>query len=290
MSVILGVNHQFLFPEAIVNQKAHTETLKELSNHQGIDALDCWIWRNEDKEEAKILIDSGKIINYNIGDRFGEEIALPSSKNENDRQRAYSLMMREIEYALKVNSKKIIFGSGPDDPNDRKSAINRFKELILRVASQLPKDVQLSFEPTDRDIDKHFLFGPLDETVDFIKSLKSEGANIGLLIDMCHVPLMYETLDSALEKGKEILNHVHLGNCLLKEKNSPFYGDKHIPWNFPESEYTEENAIYFIKKLNDIGYLLPNATVSFEMRPYDGVSPTESLERFISVWKKGYKN
>lgn len=287
MSVILGVNHQFLFPEAISDKKTHTETLKALSSHSGIDALDCWIWRNEDNEEAKILVDSGKVINYNIGDRFGEEIALPSSKNEKDRQRAYSLMMREIEYALKVDSKKIIFGSGPDDPDDRKGAIERFKELILRVSSQLPKDVQLSFEPTDRDIDKYFLFGPLDETVDFIKSLKSEGANIGLLIDMCHVPLMYETLESALKKGKDVLNHVHLGNCLLRDKSSPFYGDKHIPWNYPESEYAEEDGVSFIRALKNIGYLKNGATVSFEMRPYAGSSPAESLDRFISVWKKG---
>ncbi len=288
MSVILGVNHQFLFPEAIVDKKAHTKTIKELSAYQEIDALDCWIWRNEDKEESKILLDSGKVINYNIGDRFGEDIALPSSKNEKDRQRAYGLMMREIEYALKVNSKKIIFGSGPDDPNDREGAKERFFNLILEIASQLPKDVQLSFEPTDRDIDKFFLFGPLDETVDFIKALKDKGANIGLLLDMCHVPLMYETLDSALEKGQEVLNHVHLGNCLLKDKASPFYGDKHIPWAYPMSEYTERDGERFIRELKRIGYLRDGATVSFEMRPYDGTSPTESLDRFISVWKNSY--
>ncbi len=285
MSVILGVNHQFLYPDAITDPKVHTLTLKELSANQGIDALDCWIWREKEKEESRILLDSGKVINYNIGDRFGERISLPASKDKKEQARAYDLMMREISYALKVNSKKIIFGSGPDYPNDRQGAIARFKELILRVSRNLPKDVELSFEPTDRDIDKFFLFGPLGETVDFIKDLKNNGVNIGLLLDMCHVPLMYETLDSALEKGKEVLNHVHLGNCLLKDKSSPFYGDKHIPWNYPLSEYTEKDAANFIRSLKGIGYLKDGATISFEMRPYAELSAEESLNRFVEVFK-----
>ncbi len=285
MSVILGVNHQFLYPNAISDPKAHTETLKKLSENKNISALDCWIWRGKENEESKILLDSGKIINYNIGDRFGEKIALPASKDKCEQDRAYDLMMREISYALKVNSKKIIFGSGPDDPNDRQGAISRFKELILRVSKNLPKNVELSFEPTDRDIDKFFLFGPLSETVDFIKDLKNNGVNVGLLLDMCHVPLMYETLDSALEKGKEVLNHVHLGNCLLKDKSSPFYGDKHIPWSYPLSEYTEKDAVNFIKSLKDIDYLKDDATISFEMRPYDELSAEESLNRFVEVFK-----
>ena len=108
MSVILGVNHQFLYPNAISDPKAHTETLKKLSENKNVSALDCWIWRGKENEESKILLDSGKIINYNIGDRFGEKIALPASKDKCEQDRAYDLMMREISYALKVNSKRKI--------------------------------------------------------------------------------------------------------------------------------------------------------------------------------------
>ena len=96
---------------------------------------------------------------------------------------------------------------------------------------------------------------------------------------------MHETLDSALEKGLSVLSHVHLGNCLLKDKNSIYYGDKHIPWNYPLSEYTEKDGAEFIKKLNASGYLKDGATVSFEMRPYENMTSEESLLRFISVWK-----
>ena len=38
MKTILGINHQFLYPDAIVDQKEHTESLKELSSFDEIDA------------------------------------------------------------------------------------------------------------------------------------------------------------------------------------------------------------------------------------------------------------
>ena len=279
----------FLYPDSMVSEDAHIKSLKNLAATDKVNALDCWMWRGEtSREEKKILLDSGKIINYNIGDRFGEDVALPASKNKADRDRAYDLMMREIGYALELGSKKIIFGSGPDDPTDRKGAQERFADFILRVARQLPRDVELSFEPTDRDIHKFFLYGSLDETVDFIHLIRKNGfERIGLLLDMCHVPIIHETLESALKKGGAVLNHIHLGNAVIKDPTDPFYGDRHTAWNYNGGEYTEDDGIRFVHMLKDIGYLdKENATVSFEMRPYDGLTSEESLARFVSVFNR----
>lgn len=279
----------FLYPESMVDGAAHTETLKKLVATNEVEALDLWLWRGErSREEKRIVLDSGKIINYNIGDRYGEETAQPASRILCERERAYGLMMREIEYALELNSKKIVFGSGPDHPDDREGAKERFFELIMRVVEQLPDDVELSFEPTDRDIHKRFLYGPLDETLDFIDRVRAAGfQRMGLLIDMCHVSIIHETLESALANGGYALNHVHLGNAVIKNPNAELYGDRHPAWNYPDSEYTEEDGVRFIKMLAEIGYLgKENSTVSFEMRPYDGISSEESLARFVSVWKR----
>lgn len=291
MKTILGVNHQFVYPDSMVNEKVHTKTLKSLSETDLVSALDCWCWRGESaKEEIKILKDSGKFINYNIGDRFGEKISLPASKNEADRIYAYDTIMREIGYALELGSKKIVFASGPDYPDDRDGAKERFLEFVLKVSKNLPEGVSLAFEPTDRDIDKHFLFGPMNETVDFIHKVRNNGfENFGLLIDMCHVPIMHETLESAVEKAEDTLIHIHLGNCMIKDKESVYYGDKHIPWDYPNGEYTSEDGIKFIKLLKDKGYFEKENTVSFEMRPVEGLSGEESLAKWVDVWNKAVK-
>lgn len=287
-NAILGVNHQFLYPNAITDAVAHTETLKKAAELEVIDALDCWIWRGQRaREEKAILRGCGKIINYNIGDRFGEEPTFPCSPDKMERVRAYDTIMREVEYALEVGSKKIVFASGPDLPEDRVGAKERLGELIVTIARQLPRDVILALEPTDRDIDKHFLLGPLDETVDFIKRVRRYAPNLGLLLDQCHIPLMHETLESAMEKVDDTLVHIHLGNCKLDDPTHKFYGDKHIPWGYEGALYGENEGVAFLKLLKQYKYFdKPRATVSFEMRPYDGMSPEESLEKFVEVFER----
>ena len=291
-NAILGVNHQFLYPESITDAESHTETLKKAAQLDCIDALDCWMWRGERaKEELAILRDSGKVINYNIGDRFGEAPTFPCSPEKADRIYAYDTIMREIEHALAVGSKKIVFASGPDLPEDREGAKERLGELIVTIAKQLPDDVVLALEPTDRDIDKYFLLGPLDETVAFIKKWRRYAPTLGLLLDMCHVPLMHETLESAIEKVDDTLVHIHLGNCKLDDPNHPFYGDKHIPWGYEGALYGEAEGVKLLKMLEKIGYFdKSGATVSFEMRPYEGVSSEESLNRFVEVWNRAKNN
>ena len=79
-TTILGVNHQFMYPAAITDAKVHTETLKKVAANQNVAALDCWMWRDGSaEEEVRILLDSGQVINYNIGDRFGEKGDIPAS-------------------------------------------------------------------------------------------------------------------------------------------------------------------------------------------------------------------
>lgn len=287
-NAILGVNHQFLYPEAIVDAATHTDTLKKAAQLEKIDALDCWVWRGQRaKEEISILRSSGKVINYNIGDRYGEAPCFPCSPDKADRIYAYDTLMREVEYAMAVGSKKIVFASGRDLPDDRAGAKERLAELIAVIARQLPRDVVLALEPTDRDIDKHFLLGPLDETVDFIKKVRRFVPNLGLLLDMCHVPLMHETLESAIEKVDDTLVHIHLGNCKLDDPAHPFYGDKHIPWGYEGALYGDDEGVAFLEMLKKIGYFdKKGATVSFEMRPYEGESAEESLGKFVEVWNR----
>ena len=291
-NAILGVNHQFLYPESMVDAVAHTETIKKAVELDKIDALDCWVWRGQRaKEEISILRSSGKIINYNIGDRFGEPACFPCSPQKEDRIYAYDTLMREIEYAMAVGSKKIVFASGKDLPEDRAGAKERLAELIALIARQLPRDVVLALEPTDRDIDKYFLLGPLDETVDFIKKVRRYVPNLGLLLDMCHVPLMHESLESAIEKVDDTLVHIHLGNCKLDDPDHPFYGDKHIPWGYEGALYGEDEGVRFLEMLKRIGYFdKKGATVSFEMRPYEGMTAEESLKKFVGVWNRAKNN
>lgn len=287
--VILGVNHQFIYETAMTDADAHTHTLKMLSENENIDALDCWVWADHSKEELAILKGCVKQINYNIGDRFGEVAIFPATTDKREREYALDILKRETSFAVEAGSKKIVFGSGRDVPDGREDAKKRFEEFVLSWSEFIPKDICVTLEPTDRDVDKHFLYGSMTETREAICSLRSKGMkNIGILLDMAHIPIMHETLESAVLGGGDLLEHIHLGNCVIKDKGSRFYGDKHPSWGYIGGEYDENDGAKFIRLLRDSGYFTKGEerTVSFEMRPLVEKTPEESIE-YLTKWFNG---
>ena len=290
MQVILGVNHQFLYPNGIIDQKSHTDALYELVTLPHLDAVDCWVWRTPEasREELNILRQSGKHINYNIGDRFGEKAAFPASADAAERRYAADILRREIGFAMECGAKKIIFGSGPDVTENREDGKNRFADVLFEVFADVPKDVAICLEPTDRDMDKFFLFGPAAETADFIRTMRSGGMeNFGMLLDMAHIPLMRETMESAISGAAETISHIHLGNNIVSNPKNPMYGDRHVPFGVPESEYSEKDVAVFLRLLNAHGYLKQDdCTVTFEVRPHEGVSGKDTWSYFYKVWQE----
>ncbi len=289
--VILGINHQFIYQEAMTDGNAHTKTLGILAENPEVDALDCWVWASHSKEELAVLKNCGKYINYNIGDRIGEVPVFPATADRKERGYALDILKRETEFAVESGAKKIIFGSGRDVLENREDAKKRFEEFVLLWSEFIPRDIWLTLEPTDRDVDKHFLYGSMEETVQTVENIRNAGMhNMGILLDMGHIPIMHETLESAATTGGSCLEHIHLGNCVLKDKNHPFYGDKHPCWGFAGGEYDETDGEIFLKHLKNAGYFTRGnqRTVSFEMRPLTGKTPEQTISYLVSWFKQTY--
>lgn len=289
--VIIGVNHQFIYQEAMTDADAHTRTLHILGDNPDVDALDCWVWAAHSKEEIGILRSSGKYINYNIGDRIGEVPVFPATADAKERQYALDILKRETEFAVESGAKKIIFGSGRDVLENREDAKKRFEEFVLLWSEFIPKNVWLTLEPTDRDVDKHFLYGSMEETAQTIRNIRNAGMeNMAILLDMGHIPIMHETLQSAATIGGDLLEHIHLGNCVIKDKNSPYYGDKHPCWGCEGGEYGQADGEVFLKHLFNAGYFTRgnDRTVSFEMRPFVGSTPEKTISELVKWFQNVY--
>lgn len=138
MGAVPGVNHQFLWQESVSYASSHLATLRLAAALKNVEALDCWCCRGEQaEEEIRILQASGKQIHYNIGDRFGEKVSFPVSASAEEREYAYDVIMREIGYALRAGAQKIVFASGPDVPDGRESALERYYAFVCKIASQV---------------------------------------------------------------------------------------------------------------------------------------------------------
>lgn len=294
MPITLGINHQFLYPASMTDEAAHTASLREVIKLRGVDAIDAWIWRGEARaaEEIAILRDCGKIVNYNSGDRFGEEPFMPAHPDPAVRQRTIDRYLREFDYALRLGCKKIVVGSGPDYPDDREAAIERYVETMCCLLRQLPEDVIVTLEPTDRDIDRFYLFGKVAETADCIHAVRAAGCtNFGMLLDMGHIPLMHETFESSIAGLGDTLDHLHIASCLLDDPNHPLYGDKHIAWGEPGSIYTPEDGITFLRMIRAQKpeyFARPDCTVTFEMRTMTGCDPQQTVDRLLATWAEAF--
>jgi sugar phosphate isomerase/epimerase len=104
------------------------------------------------------------------------------------------------------------------------------------------------------------------------------------MLDLSHLPMQRETPDFALKTAREYLVHAHIGNCVIKDKKHPAYGDKHPAFGITGGENDVEELKLFLKALLDIGYIGEGKQniVAFEVKPMLG----ESSEAVVANAKR----
>ena len=124
-----------------------------------------------------------------------------------------------------------------------------------------------------------------------MEELHEEGiTNIGIELDMAHLPLMFEEFESSIEKCAPYIKRVHLGNCVLKDTTHPLYGDMHPPMGLPGGEIDTPELVRILKKLYEVGYLDENnrKPLLMEMQPFPGTTPEytiqETFRRLNEAW------
>jgi hypothetical protein len=90
-----------------------------------------------------------------------------------------------------------------------------------------------------------------------------------------------------------VIAHIHLSNCLIKDKSSPLYGDKHPPYGHPGGEIGIPELAGFFRALKNNGtfsrvFPTGKPVLSMEiLKPADR-TPEETLEEakgsFLKAW------
>lgn len=222
----LGVNHHMLYADVIKDSREHFRTLEIVLADSRLDLVDMWYPWDIREACVKSVLDSGKTIYYNMGNRAGQRPLAPASTDKDYRDYTLTVYKDELERAKLVNAQKIITNSGPNDVENR----DRCKDYLVEFYIELCKCAEpiiVVIEPTDWDTSKRKLIGSSKEAVEICRRVREAGCdNMASMIDMCHIPLMHETIAQAVADTGDYLEHIHLGNCVI-DPQSPFYGDKH---------------------------------------------------------------
>ncbi len=291
----IGLVHHMLYPNCGQDPAAHTATLKALASRTDIDTFDCCLPYDPAarSELIQAIRNCGKT-DITFATHFFPLRKLSLCTPEIPEQEQARMVVRDmVECAAAIGATGFIFASGGPTPAEATPAhYQAFADFCKWLCSELkPHNITAQLEPFDTTIDKCFLYGSTGECTALIESLRPDVDNLGIELDVAHLPLMKERFAQAIHTTAPHLKRVHLGNCVLKDKNHPRYGDTHPPIGFTGGEIDIPEIADILKVLLKAGFLSEEnpGNLVLEMTPWPGRSVEETIEdnfrRLDAAWE-----
>ena len=275
----IGLIHFMAYPATIKGEGPIEETIRKIAVDDYFDAIEItWIKDTETRKRVKKMLDSSHLtVAYG-----GQPRLLTTGQNINDLDDAKRLIavtnLKEgIDEAYEMGAVGFGFLSGKYTEDKKEEAyqalVKSTKELCSYAASK--GDLKIAHEVFDYDIDKCSLVGPVDLARRYAEEICGEFDNFGLMVDLSHLPIIHESARQSLIPVKDYIIHAHMGNCMIKDKNDPAYGDAHPRFGYPGGENDVEELTEYMKVLLEIGYLNPanRRILSFEVKPVGNEDP-----------------
>ncbi|MBM3707718.1 MAG: TIM barrel protein [Actinobacteria bacterium] len=282
----MGIVSFMAYPEMTKDENIYLKKIRSIASDEFFSFIEvCHIEDQKIRQEVKNILE---ISNIRVGFDahtviLPNNLSINSSKDE-ERERVVKILKSLIDEAYYLNAEGFTLLSGlkPEKGNmelELKKAIESVKELCsysLLKANELqarPVDVVIeTFD--DREYAKNRLIGPTGVAVNLAKEIKKDFDNFGLLLDLSHIPILEENFIESLNLAKDFIKHIHIGNCILKDKSHPAFGDNHPRFGIQNGENDIKILADFIKALINIGYLKkPGNTIIFEVKPLSGEDP-----------------
>ena len=270
----VGLIHFMAYPQVMKGEGPILETLQKIAEDDFFTAVEVsWIKDAKVREKAKKLLEASHLtVAYGAQPRLLIKKLNLNSFDEVERQEAVDEVKAGVDEAYEIGAKGLAFLSG-EDPGERereqafKLLISSTREICAYAKSK--GDLGITLEVFDQDIDKKCLVGPAKDARMVAEEVRKEFDNFGLMVDLSHLPLLGETPAQAIIPIKDYLVHAHMGNCIMKDKEHPGYGDQHPRFGIQGGENDVKELTEYLKVLLDIGFLNPQnpPIVSFEVKP-----------------------
>jgi len=275
----IGLIHFMAYPSTIRGEGPIEETIRKIAVDDYFDAIEItWIKDGETRKKVKKMLDSSHLaVAYG-----GQPRTLTTGQNINDldeekRLITFANLKEGIDEAYEMGAVGFGFLSGKYTEDKKEEAyqalVKSTKELCAYAKSK--GNLKVAVEVFDYDIDKCALIGPVDLVKRFAEEICEEYDNFGLMVDLSHLPILHETARQSLIPVKDYIIHAHMGNCMMRDKNDPAYGDAHPRFGYPGGENDVAELVEYLKVLLEIGYLNPENRrfLSFEVKPVGDEDP-----------------
>jgi sugar phosphate isomerase/epimerase len=288
----LGIVHFKAFPEVEFGAGAGTmlETLRKIAEDDFFTAVEIGPSRDvRIRHQVRQLLDVSHLtVCYATQPTILGQKLNPNALDPAERRRAVNALKHCVDEAYDVGASYVRLLSGKDPGEaQRAEATKVFKDTLREVLEYAKQEGQIRFtlKIFDRAIDKCALVGPFAEAAQIARELCPEYANFGLLADLSHFPLLGERPEDAIPLVKQFPLHFHLGNCVMRDRRHPAYGDLQPRFGIPGGEIDVPEVRSYFRLLLDQGLLDPTdpPVVSAEVRP---LLAEESSELIIANAKR----
>ena len=295
--VRIGIIHPMIFPSTIKGEGPVVETVSRIANDEFFDAIEIRrITDSNARNEVKKILNTSSISTVIAGQPpiLAGKLNL-NSEDETERKKAIDDVKLSVDEAEFFRAERVVILSGPNtDETKREKAKTLLIDSLVNISLYAKeKGVEIALETFDYSIDKKCLIGPTKEAVEVAKTTKRKCPNFGLAIDLSHLPLLNERAMDALTLARDYLTHVHIGNCVMRDKAHPAYGDNHPRFGIIGGENSIAELAVFLKALFKTGYLRKKATenpniVSFEVKPVGDESIEAVIANSKRTWQKAW--
>lgn len=276
-NVDVGIVHPMLFPEVQSGRGPICSTARTIVEDPYFTCIEVsWVKDKKTRKELSHLLRMGAMrVVYTQGPAAYAAKLDIHSLDKNKRKESIKHTKRLIDEAHTLGASIFQMIGGPDPGPDKrddakKYLINSLCELS-EYASGSNKQMVITLENLDRNVHKHFLIGPTVEAAQVIREVRKTCPNVGLTLDLAHLPLLGETFGEAVATSKDVVCHVHLGNCVVKDPDHPRYGDTHPPWGIEGGEIGTDELASFLQQLQEAGFLRQKESqrdiISIEVTP-----------------------
>jgi sugar phosphate isomerase/epimerase len=294
----LSIVHFMIYPTTQSGEGPILETVSSLADDDFFSVLEVtWVKDPAVRRGIREIAESS-----HISLTYGAQPVLLSQKldlnslDDTERSKAVGQVKSCIDEASELGAGRLALLSGPDPGEARRGDATRalLDSLKEICAYGEQRNVAITVETFDREIEKRCLIGPAEETAALARVIRKDYRDFGIMYDMAHAPLLDEDPRSALVLLKNYLVHIHVGNC-VQVPGHPAYGDKHPRFGIDGGEHDVDDLARFIKILFDVGYLSRKSRlkerlpiVGFEVRPLPGERPEAVIANTKRVWRQAW--
>lgn len=252
--------------------------IKTIAYDDYFDAIELnWIKDgNVRAEAAKLLNVAHMTVCYGAQPRLLTTGLNPNDIDEEGRKKAEASLIEAIDEAEQLGANGIAFLSGKWEEATKDQAYSQ----LLRTTRNLcdyakKKNMIVELEVFDYDIAKASLIGPAPYAAKFAADMRSSHSNFGLLIDLSHIPMTYETPEFVVRTLRPYLTHFHIGNTVCSDPSVEGYGDEHQRFGFPGGSNDTPQVLDFLRVLKNEGFFNADDpyVLSFEVKPWKDEDP-----------------